>query len=188
MKMNFKKLILTLFLTTITMFSLLIGFSYAWYATASPTKIDITTAGKDDIKTNFETTEYITTKTGIPILDANVSTQASKNKFTINASETMALKSNYTISITDINMVEELKIADFKWQLIRNNSEVATGNFANIGNNTTLELYTTGLTLNSNVIDNYELRIWLSENGNDQNSLMNKSFYAKITVKTILIK
>lgn len=186
--MNFKKLILTLFLTTITMFSLLIGFSYAWYATASPTQIDITTASRGDIKTNFETTEYITTKTGVPIVDADIAISAAKNKFSINASENMALRSNYTISIAEISMDQELKTGDFKWQLLKNNSEVARGDFSDIGDNTTKELYTTGLTLNSNAIDNYELRIWLRENGNDQNSLMNKSFRARVTVKTVLIK
>lgn len=92
----------------------------------------------------------------------------------------------YTILLQDITIDEKLKNSSFKWQLLKDETSVAIGDFASIGNSTTIDLYTTSLVLNATDADNYELRVWLHETGEVQNDLMDKPFSATVAIKTFL--
>ncbi len=184
--MNFKKLLLVLCLTTMVMFSLLLGFSYAWYATATSTSFDIKTPTSDKIIVDFATSKYISTTTGVPLTEEEVPTKADKTAFTVKANSSMNMTAKYTILLQDITIDEKLKNSNFKWQLLKDETSVAIGDFANIGNSTTFDLYTTSLVLNATDADNYELRVWLHETGEVQNDLMNKPFSATVAIKTFL--
>ena len=184
--MNFKKLLLVLCLTTMVMFSLLLGFSYAWYATATSTSFDIKTPTSDKIVVEFATSKYISTTTGIPLTEAEVPTKADKTIFTVKANSSMSMTAKYTVLLQDITIDENLKNSSFKWQLLKDDTSVANGDFANIGDSTTLDLYTTSLVLNATDADNYELRVWLHETGEVQNELMDKPFLATGAIQTFL--
>lgn len=172
---------------SVVMFVSLLGASYAWYvANNVVTDIGVKTVGADKIKTEFVVSDYIMNSVGIPILDANVATEADKNLFTIMASESMTLNAKYTIYLDNIVIDDALKISDFKWDLLKSDVSVANGDFSTIGNNTRLNLYTTNLVLNATSPDSYELRVWLRDTGSVQNDLMGKSFSARIKVDVYL--
>ncbi len=171
--MNFKRVIMILNVVTIVLIISLLGFSYTWYVASNvSTKININTPNSNIIKTDFATTEYINNTIGVPILASEVATKADKNIFTIIAQETMTKKADYNIYIDEIVMDDALKISDFKWELLKNNTSVANGDFSSIGNNKRIDLYTTNLTLGATTPDSYELRIWLEETGENQNNLI----------------
>jgi len=183
--MNFKKLILVLFLTTITMFSLLIGFSYAWYATKT-TDITIKTPTLIDIGVEFETSEYISTEVGIPILDSEAELLADNTKFLVGTNTDMSFTASYTIGLKDIEIADKLKIDLFKWRLLKNGVKVAEDNFSLIGDETSINLYTDTLVEDATTPDEYILLVWLSETGESQNDLMVQDFQARVFVKTVL--
>lgn len=182
--MNFKKLILVLSLTVVLMISLLLGFSYAWYATTTSTSFNLGTPSQDVLSIDFQTSDYVSTTTGIPLLDSEVETLADKTLFTVKASDNMNYTAKYTILLKDIIIADELKNASFRWALLKDGVSVASSDFSGIGTATTLDLYTTTLVLNATNADSYELRIWLSENNGNQNGMMNKAFSARVAIKT----
>ena len=185
--MNFKRVIMILNVVTIVLIISLLGFSYAWYVASNvSTKININTPNSNIIKTDFATTEYINNTIGVPILASEVATKADKNMFTIIAQDTMTKKADYNIYIDEIVMDDALKTSDFKWELLKNNTSVANGDFSSIGNNTRINLYTTNLTLGATTPDSYELRIWLEETGENQNNLMGKRFSGRIKIDVYL--
>ena len=82
-------------------------------------------------------------------------------------------------------MSEELKIANYKYELLQDGVVIANGNFA--------DLNVTSIKLMPMTIINpigypqtytYELYIWLSDDGTNQNYLMNKGFNARINVNS----
>ena len=73
-----------------------------------------------------------------------------------------------------------------KWELLKDNTSLANGDFSSIGNNTRINLYTTNLTLGATIPDSYELRIWLEETGENQNNLMGKRFSGRIKIDVYL--
>lgn len=185
--MNFKRVIMILNVVTIVLIISLLGFSYAWYVASNvSTKININTPNSNIIKTDFATTEYINNTIGVPILASEVATKADKNIFTIIAQETMTKKADYNIYIDEIVMDDALKTSDFKWELLKDTTSVANGDFSSIGNNTRINLYTTNLTLGATIPDSYELRIWLEETGENQNNLMGKRFSGRIKIDVYL--
>lgn len=184
--MNFKKLLLVLCLTTMVMVSLLLGFSYAWYATTTSTSFDLRTPSSDKIVVDFATSKYINAKTGIPLIETEVSTKADKTLFTVKANSSMSMTAKYTVLLQDIIIDDVLKSSSFKWQLLKDSTEVASGDFSSIGSSTTMDLYTTSLVLNAMDADNYEFRLWLHETNVEQNDMMDKTFSATVAIKTFL--
>lgn len=187
--MKFRRIIMIFGIIAIVLVISLLGFSYAWYVASNvSTKININTPNSDIIKTDFTVGEYINSTVGVPILDSEAATKADKNTFTIIASDSMTKSANYNVYIDEIVIDEALKNADFKWELFKNGTSVANGSFASIGNNTRINLYTTALTLNATIPDSYELRIWLSETGENQNALMGKTFSGRIKIDVYITR
>ena len=83
-------------------------------------------------------------------------------------------------------MANELKIANYKYELVEDGKTISSGNFSNIGTAKSLRL--TPMTIMKPTTYpttyTYEFYIWLSEDGTDQNNLMNKGFSAKINVNS----
>lgn len=189
--MEFKKMIILLSVTVSIMFGILLGISYGWYAYQNAE----TNIKGNTIKTTpqivFAQTEYIKTTQIMPIYDTDKYKYANKNSFTITLNENLQdYEVGLEIILNDINISEELKINNYKYELLQNKSIVSTGNFSTIGESKTIKLQPmtiiTPPTYPYTYI--YELYIWLSEDGSDQNNLMNKDFYAKIDINSAVKK
>lgn len=189
--MEFKKLIILLSVTVSIMFGLLLGISYGWYAYKNAESTIAGNTIKEAPSIVFAQTQYIKTAQNMPIYDEDKYKYANKNSFTVNMGENLK---NYEVGIeillNNIKIAEELKIENYKYELLENKKVISSGNFSAIGENTSIKLmpitimgpptypYTYA----------YELYIWLSEDESDQNYLMNKEFGAKIEVNSAIKK
>ncbi len=168
-----------------------LGVTYAWYAYDNA-KTDVTgRTASENPTVIFSQTDEILYRNILPIYDDDRYNYAGKNSFSVTIGEKLK---NYTsgveISLGNIIISEELKNANFKYELLENNQVIASGDFSNIGNNKKMTLKpmsTLQLTEYPTTI-NYDLYIWLSENEDNQNNLMNKVFSAKVNVDSAVKK
>lgn len=185
--MEFKKVVIILVITTIVSIGLLFGASYAWYAYRNA-ETNIEGKTKEEAPTIiFSQTEYLYSKETMPIQDEDRYTYGNKNSFIITVGENLSeYQTGIEISLKDLVMASELKIPNYKYELLQNGIVVASGNFANVGSSRELNLMPM-TELHPKAYPetySYELYIWLSDDGTDQNDLMNKGFRAKINVNS----
>jgi len=189
--MEFKKLLIVLSITITITICLMFGVSYGWYAYSTAE----TNVGGRTIKNTptviFPNTSYITSNQILPIYDEDRYNYAQKNTFTIILGENLKdYDTAIEISLKDIRISDELKIKDYKYELLQDGNIISNGNFSNLGLATTMNL-TPMTILKPDIYPKtytYELYIWLSENKEDQNNLMNKTFSAKVNVNSALKK
>ena len=189
--MEFKKIIILLSITVSIMFGILLGISYAWYAYANAeTSIQGTT--KKDLPTiQFMQTEYIESTKNMPIYDEDRYKYANKNSFTVTLGENLEeYETSLQIILSNINIANELKIKNYKYELLENKKIISAGDFSSLGAETSIELLpiTTMNPSNYPYTYVYELYIWLSEDETNQNDLMNKLFGAKIDINSAIKK
>lgn len=184
-------MVVVLAITLSIFIGILFSSSYAWYAYANAeTAINGETI-KEVPTVIFSQTEYVYSKTTLPIRDEDHYNYASKNSFSITVGEKLK---NYDVGVeillNDIIMSNELKIANYKYELLQDNEVVSSGNFSNIGSNNKLDIAPMILLTPSSYPKtySYELYIWLSDDGTNQNDLMNKAFSAKVNVKSAIKK
>lgn len=184
-------MIILLSITVSIMFGVLLGISYGWYAYSNAESTIKATTKKEAPTIVFAQTEYITSSIKMPIYDEDRYKYATKNSFTVTLGENLEnYETGLEIILSDIKMAEELKITNYKYELLENKKVIANGNFSEIGEESTLIL----LPMTKMVPDNYpstymyELYIWLSEDETNQNNLMNKTFSAKIIVNSAIKK
>ena len=189
--MEFKKLIIILSITiTITMI-IMCGVSYGWYAYANAeTSVESTTL-KEIPTVIFTETNHIYSKNTSPIYDKDRYNYAYKNSFMITIGENLKdYEIGIEISLKDIIMSNELKIENYKYELVEDGKTVSSGNFKNIGNSNTLNIKPMTIvnleTFPKTYI--YDFYLWLSEDETNQNNLMNKTFSAKINVNSAIKK
>jgi len=189
--MEFKKLLLVISITIIIMMWFMFGISYGWYAYQNAeTNIESTTL-KDIPTVIFTQTEYIYATQTMPIEDTDRYNYAYKNSFSVSLGENLKnYETGIEISLKDIYMAEELKNDNYKYELVEDGKTISSGNFTNIENETVLLLKPMTLLQPSKYPQSYiyELYIWLSDDGTNQNALMNKSFSAKINVNSAVKK
>ena len=184
-------MLLVLFITLSIFVGIIFGVSYAWYAYKNA---ETNLSGKTINKTPtiiFSQTEYILSGTSIPILDEDRYNYANKNSFTVVVNDDLR-KYNVGIKIllTDILMSNELKISNYKYELLENGVSVALGDFSMLGDNKELEIMPMKILspVTYPQTYSYELLIWLSDDGTVQNDLMNKGFRAKVNVVSAIKK
>ena len=163
------------------------GFTYAYFEPQlnvpdGPAQGDIV-SGNLNIK--FETSEYILNTAAMLIKDSEKAEKAEKTIFTVKHDTNSDVEARYDVFLSDINITSGFKSADFKWELLRGGSVVASGNMASIGAATELKLNSSYISLPVTTTHNYELRMWLSETDADQLSLLNGNFSAKVKVVAI---
>ena len=183
--MEFKKLLILLSVTVSIMLGVLLGISYAWYAYSNAESNISANTLKETPTIVFAQTEYM------PIYDEDRYHYANKNSFTVTLGENLqAYETGLEIELANINIAEELKIENYKYELLQNKKVISSGNFSNLGDNTTIKLMPMTIMKPSNYPHTYvyELYIWLSEDKTDQNNLMNKNFGAKINVTSAVKK
>lgn len=185
--MSYKKIIIILSITIFVFIGIILGSSYAWYAYSNAESRIGGSTIKETPTVIFAQTEYIVAKTIMPIKDEDRYNYANKNSFSITIDENLRdYETAIEISLKDINMDNELKIPNYKYELLQDGKLVSNGNFSNINNATSLKIMP--MTILKNITYpqtyTYELYIWLSDDDTNQNDLMNKGFSAKINVNS----
>ena len=184
-------MIILLSITVSIMFGLLLGMSYAWYAYSNAeTNIQATTK-KDAPMIVFAQTEYIKSTQNMPIYDEDRYRYANKNSFTVTLGENLKeYETGLEIILSEIKIADELKIYNYKYELLQNKKVINSGDFSTLGEETTIKLQPMTIMAPENYPYTYvyELYIWLSEDGSNQNYLMNKTFGAKIEIDSAIKK
>lgn len=189
--MEFKKLLLILSITITIIIGIMFGASYAWYAYSNAESRVAATAIKDVPTIIFSQNEYITDTNTSPIYDEDRYRYANRNSFAITLGENLSnYETGIEISLKDIAISNELKISNYKYELLQDGTAVSSGDFSNIGSMTNLILVPMKVMKPNNYPHtfNYELYIWLSEDGTNQNELMNKKFSAKVNIESAIKK
>lgn len=189
--MKFKTMIIILSITITIMISLMMGVSYGWYAYSNAESQISGSTIKEKPTIIFAQTEHIYSNQTMPIYEEDRHTYANKNSFTITLGENLKdYETGIEISLKDIVMSEELKIENYKYELLEDGILIANGNFRDIGNATTLLLQPMTLMkpISYPQTYTYELYIWLTEDESDQNELMNKVFSAKVNINSAVKK
>ena len=144
------------------------SFSYAYYvaSTNENTSFNTTTISSSEVPSIvFSQSQNINTTIGVPILSADVATKAPKNIFTVTVGNNLSsAEVSIKISLTNIIIDNILKDSSFKWQLLQNDTQIASGNFTSItGNTLTLKNFSKLNVSSYPTTFTYELRIWLEE-------------------------
>ena len=184
-------MIILLSITVSIMFGLLLGMSYAWYAYSNAESNIKATTKKDAPMIVFAQTEYISTTQNMPIYDEDRYRYANKNSFTVTLGENLQeYETGLEIVLSEINIAEELKISNYKYELLQNKKTISSGDFSNIGTIKELKLQEMTIVKPTTYpwTYAYELYIWLSEDETNQNHLMDKVFSAKIDVNSAVKK
>ncbi len=185
--MSFRKIILIITGITIGIVLLSLSVSYAWYTySGGATDWDSITS-EVDLNIIYAQSEIITTTTSLPIKDDEKEKYADSNIFTVSSpKELYDYQIILAISLINIEIDQELKSNDFKYELLQDNVIIATGS----GQDLTEQTKVLAENIQINPINTYTfcLRIWLSETEKNQNELMNKSFQAQIQVDSVAKK
>lgn len=184
-------MIILLSVTVSIMFGVLLGISYGWYVYENAESNIKSQTIKEAPTIVFAQTEYITSTQNMPIYDEDRYRYANKNSFTVTLEENIKeYETGIEITLENINIEEDLKIENYKYELLQNKKVISSGNFSNIGENKTIKLLPMTIMNPTNYPYTYiyEFYVWLSEDNTNQNNLMNKKFGAKINVTSAVKK
>ena len=184
-------MIILLSVTLSLMFGILLGISYGWYAYSNAQSNIKASTIKEVPTVVFSQTEYITSTQNMPIYDEDRYKYANKNSFTVTFGENLKeYETGLEIILNDINISDELKISNYKYELLQNKKIISSGDFSTIGSSSSIKL----LPMTIMTPDTYpytyvyELYIWLSEDETNQNDLMNKKDVVKKKVNRAIKK
>lgn len=184
--LSFKKLLGMISVIVVATFVLMLTTSYAWYAFENgSTTFDVAT-NNDNIIVSYQRGEYISTNVAVPLASADVEQYSEKNNFTVRVKDNpIGNELLLTISLVDIDIDGSLQNSNFKIDLYHQENSVASiaGNTIGTGNATTKVLGT--VTLDDVIDNNFEIRVYILDNGGDQSSMMNKSFQARIKLEVV---
>lgn len=188
---EFKKTLIVLTITLCIFSALMLGSSYAWYAYSNAETSLFGSTIKEAPTVIFAQNEKITAVTNMPIQDEDRYSYANINSFNITYGENLK-KYDVAISIylDEIVMSQELKIENYKYELMENNVTISSGNFKDIFDNKEMILLENKIVEIENYPTThvYDLFIWLSDDGENQNELMDKYFSAKVKINTAVKK
>jgi len=189
--MEFKKLLIVLSITITITIGIMFGVSYGWYEYSTAQATIQGSTIKEVPTVIFTSNENIITSKIMPIYDEDRYNYGEKSTFAITLGENLKdYNTGIEISLKDIKISEELKIPDYKYELLQDGTVISSGDFSNIGMATNMNI-TPMTILKPNTYPQtytYELYIWLSENNTNQNNLMNKTFVAKLNVNSAIKK
>ena len=184
-------MIILLSVTISIMFGVLLGISYGWYAYSNAESNISANTIKEAPTIVFAQTEYITSTQNMPIYDEDRYRYANKNSFTVTLGENIKeYETGIEIALENINIEDELRITNYKYELLQNKKIISSGDFSTLGENKSIKLLPmTIMSPNSYPYTYvYEFYVWLSEDERNQNNLMNKKFGAKINVTSAVKK
>lgn len=161
-------------------FLLLIGGiigTYAYFSSKSDsTSQDVSTATLSLIFENDS--PIINGENIIPIYDEEIFERATKKNFTIKNTGTADITAK--IDLTNIEITEALKSADFKWALYEGENKITDGTFENINDNKIN--ITNNLIIKEGKSVTYDLYIWITYEDKPQNFLQNGHLTTAISV------
>ena len=170
----------------------IVGATYAYFSTTHSTDEHTVTTGK--LSMGFSEGDILNATGLVPIEDSEIKTKAMELPFSVTntGSEHMKL----TIELTNIVMDDELKDTDFRWGIYNEDTNVGLsfGTFKNIGSSTSVTLLRDVIidaVLDEELDDitkNYILRVWIHNDGAEQNSMQEKSLTGKVKVTGEAIK
>lgn len=166
----------TLIIVSILILVALIGITIAYFMSRSVSDEHTITSGNVAITYENESAFRLTGL--VPLLESEILDNAAKISFTVRNTGTM--EAYVKINLTDIT-ISNLASYDFKWALYEDTTKVTTGNFASLGDNTSINL-ANDIKLNQNESKNYNVYVWIDESGEDQTSLMKGTFKSKVEV------
>jgi len=188
-KMEEKKISRNIIFSVVAVLLLVVvvaGATYAYFtATASTAKQEVKTGS---LAMGFESGEFLRADALMPISDSEIKTKAAELDFSVTNQGTEHM--NLTISLTDIEISDDLKDVDFRWGLYNKDKDlgIAFGIFEDMGTQTSVTLLTDTIidaVLDENEEDitkNYTLRVWIHDDGANQNYMQGETFSAKVTV------
>ncbi|MBQ9853583.1 MAG: hypothetical protein IJO57_00935 [Bacilli bacterium] len=189
--MGLKRLVLVFCITIFVFTFSIFGASYAWYAYSNAETTLFGSTIKEAPTVIFAQTDSIISSINTPIYDFDRYDFSNINSFNVTFGDNLKdYESAISIELYDINMSPELKISNYKYELLENEKVISSGDFSNIGNDTSIVLMPNKIVSIEKYPTTYvyDLFIWLSEDGSDQNHLMNKTFGAKVRVNSAVKK
>ena len=189
--MKFNNMIIILSITISIMFGVLLGISYGWYAYSNAESNISANTIKNAPTIVFSQTEYIESSLNMPIYDEDKYTHANKNSFTVTLGENLIeYETGLEIALSNIDISDKLKIKNYKYEFLQNKKVISSGDFSNLGEQNVIKLLPMTIMKPEKYPYTYvyELYIWLSEDGTDQNDLMNQKFKAKIDISSAVKK
>lgn len=182
--MGFRKTLSLITIFVLSMFILMLSSSYAWYSFSNASTTFNTKTSDDDINVMYKSSRFISTVTAVPINKDDVLELAEKNNFSIDVSNDKLEEAlSVSIRLTSIEIDSALKNDSFRYDLIYNGNNVSSGSFDNFSGSV-LNLID-GIILNNLSSNDFELRIYLLDDGTNQNNLMNKTFKGIISVNVV---
>lgn len=186
MKRNIKEIVFAVSVIVILV-SITYRLSYAYFVATVTGNSTATasTIGAGTLNVNFTTSQYVSNDSLMLISDADKATSAEKMLFSVSQATATTVAARYNVYLTELSISNNFKSSDFKWELLRNSSVIASGNFTTAVSGTDFKLNSTALDLAVNATDNLELRLWLSQQDYDQLSLTNGTFSAKVKIEAL---
>ena len=158
---------------------IILGFSYAFFFTNVFGNSKTLTYGTLSI--NYTDGEKLNFYNSIPMKENQVDQFATKKEFSV--TNTGNVDGYLEISLSSISIPTELKNANFRWTLYNEDTQIATGNFSEVTDNK-LKLKN-NLPLKKSTTSNYSIALWIYDDGSNQNTMLNKTFTAGITVSLL---
>lgn len=184
--MKLKKMLGIISIVIVVVFSMMLTTSYAWYAFDNASTVFEGMTNNDDIIVSYQKGEYINATTAIPISSEQVDMYSEKNNFNIvvknNAKDSEMLVS---ISLVEISIDGSLQKPSFKIELYHQSDKIAGFGGDDIGTSGATTKKLADVILDNDVTNNFELRLYILDDGTNQTTMENKTFQAKIQVNVI---
>ena len=189
--MEFKKLLLVLGIAMTATVGVMFGVTYGWYEYSSARAAVKASTIKEIPTVIFTSDENLHISRIMPIYDEDRYTYAEKNTFTVTIGENLKnYETGIEISLTNLKIDDDLKIKDYKYELLQDGVPVSSGDFSGVGMSTNMSIMPMTKLIPTSFPQTYtyDIYIWLSENDTNQNNLMNKVFNAKLNVNNAIKK
>ncbi len=182
--MKYKKLLFVIIIIIGVMFSLMLATSYAWYSfSAGSTTFNAVTSDKD-VDVRFIKGEYINNTLAVPISNSEIDQYSDKHQFIVRTKNNKE-NNQILLKISLVDIDTNLNDKSFYVELYYQGEKVSTvtGNQLSVNGEKTKLLKT--VELEDDVDNNFEVRVYLLDNGSEQNTLMKKNFSAKIQTEVV---
>ena len=180
-----------------------VSVTYAYFTSLITGDAEETSAqaGNLQIETNLETVAEINNTKLRLINSTDIEANAENVSFYVKNTSTSTVNADYFIYLTDITLSKNLYSNYFKWQLLKDDEILASGDFASVdrtdtpqtdeANNVTttienIQLNTEAIRLPVNTTQNLSLRMWLENDENvNQINLINGNFSGKLYLEAV---
>lgn len=151
--------------------------TYAWFTWRSTNNTSLTMNIGKLTDVTFNSGNDISTSTLAPVYNY---TDGEKTTFSINNKDTSGTILNYSVKLNIISIASELKSADLKYVLLKNDTIVQEGDFSSITTGSTT-IYSDSIS--SSGTTNFIFYLYIDGNSENNLSMMNKSLSGTLTVE-----